>query len=61
MLFLKVTFSTKLELVTQAFTKIPCVNLREHKIILANQKKVVVNGRHWLTQRIICVLKGISA
>ena len=30
-----------------------------HKIILADQKKVVVNGRHWLTQKILCVLKGI--
>ena len=32
-----------------------------HKIILANQNKVAVNGRHWLAQKIICVLKGISA
>ena len=36
-------------------------NLSVHKIILANQKKVVVNGRHWLTQKILCVLKGICA
>ena len=36
-------------------------NLWVHKIILANQKKVVVNGRHWLTQKILCVLKGICA
>ena len=49
---------------TQAYTKYPVStqnNLWEHKIILVNQKKVVLIVRHWLTQKILCVLKGICA
>ena len=50
---------------TQAYTKIACVNTEKklwvHNIILANQNKVVVNGTQWLTQKDLCVIKGICA
>ena len=64
-LIYKATFSTKIELVTQAYTKIPCVNTEKPMGIQDNFSQSKQGCCKWGTlvdtQKILCVLKGICA